>query len=232
MKKLQLDNVTLLMIDCLDMSKSLMVFNHCMQLGNFAAAKLLTHFEYVDSNRLFKSPSNSAEVNNNLQVPPQIIKIDPITSKQAYSAFVVKQLAKYLDSDFVLVIQTDGFIVNPGAWLPEFLEYDYIGAPWPPNQAYFGNPNHLVGNGGFSLRSKKLCDFLAQSPIVTDTHPEDVQICQKYRPYLERMGFKFAPIELAHKFSTEQYIWNNSFGHHDYFSLDPMFLRRRLHATD
>ena len=32
-----------------------------------------------------------------------------------------------------------------------FLEYDYVGAPWPPNQ---DDNSYGVGNGGFSLRSK------------------------------------------------------------------------------
>ena len=79
-------------------------------------------------------------------------------------------LNNYIDSDFVLIIQDDGHIVNPHLWDNEFLNYDYIGAPWPNNKKWKNrfskydekvssniirnfNLNN-IGNGGFSLRSK------------------------------------------------------------------------------
>ena len=30
----------------------------------------------------------------------------------------------------VLLIQWDGFVVNPSAWSDEFLDFDYVGARW------------------------------------------------------------------------------------------------------
>jgi hypothetical protein len=54
-------------------------------------------------------------------------KIDSI---EAYSHFIVKELDAYVETEYVLVIQYDGFILNPEAWTDEFLKYDYVGAPW------------------------------------------------------------------------------------------------------
>ena len=66
-------------------------------------------------------------------------------------------LKKYIDTDFCLIIQGDGFVIHPENWTDEFLKYDYIGAPWR-NLAHYSFIR--VGNGGFSLRSKKLLKIL------------------------------------------------------------------------
>jgi len=74
----------------------------------------------------------------------------------------ISRLCERFDTDYVLVVQNDGFPVRPG--LEAFLgPYDYIGAPW-----VFGKDDRItrlllkhrfdVGNGGFSLRSKWLCE--------------------------------------------------------------------------
>jgi hypothetical protein len=149
---------------------------------------------------------------------PIAVTIDKINNKYEYSEFMVKKLNKYVNKDFVLVVQHDGFIVNPSKWTDEFLRYDYIGAPWYPSQVHH-NKEHLVGNGGFSLRSKRLCDFIASDPTISDCHPEDVAICQRYRPHLEDNGFTFAPVELARRFSGENGPWLESFGQHCWFLL-------------
>ena len=84
------------------------------------------------------------------------IKIKPIRSKEEYSYFCIKELANYVDTSHCLLIQWDGYVINEDAWQECFLEYDYIGAPWN----YFDGRN--VGNGGFSLRSKKLLSILKE----------------------------------------------------------------------
>lgn len=117
-----------------------------------------------------------------------------------YSRFMIKELINYFATPFVLTIHSDGYVVNPKAWDNSWLQYDYIGATW----GYKDNMN--VGNGGFSLRSKRLCQILAYDPAITDFHPEDDKICRKYRPYLEQTyGIRFAPEEVANKFSIEAY---------------------------
>lgn len=72
----------------------------------------------------------------------------------------VEHLHRRFATDYVLVVQSDGFPLQPG--LSEFIgPYDYIGAPWGPPSWYtrlvFPHPRFSVGNGGFTLRSKAVC---------------------------------------------------------------------------
>lgn len=120
-----------------------------------------------------------------------------VNSKEEYSNFMVRDLFHYIKTDFVLVIQSDGFVLNPDAWTNDFFKYDYIGAPW------WYNDNKNVGNGGFSLRSRRLLEILESDSTITQTHPEDDIICRKYGEYLKTKGIKFAPVSLAEKFSIE-----------------------------
>ena len=135
----------------------------------------------------------------------QLISIPKIKSKEEYSEFVIKELYKYLDTKYVLIIQFDGYIINPDAWTDDFFKYDYVGARWV--QSYF-----MVGNGGFSLRSKKLLKFCADNFIAF--HPEDCVICCENKELLEKNGFKFATMEDAYKFSIEDEPYTGQFGWH------------------
>lgn len=131
----------------------------------------------------------------------RILEISPIRSHNEYSQFLVKRLADYISTSHVLIVQWDGYIIKPSAWTDEFLEYDYIGATWE-----FHNDDFRVGNGGFSLRSKRLLEAL-QDPEISEYHPEDEIICRRYRPFLEqRYGIRFAPESLARRFSFETSI--------------------------
>jgi hypothetical protein len=75
-----------------------------------------------------------------------------------------------------------------------------------------------VGNGGFSLRSRRLVDAL-QAMHTPVTHPEDHCICDRYRPQLERDGVRFAPLEIATGFSWEAAEpATPTFGFHAFFN--------------
>ncbi len=74
---------------------------------------------------------------------------------------ILYDLIKYVDTDFCLLIHDDSCVVNPEMWTDEFLDYDYIGAPWPE-----GSQPYRVGNGGFSLRSKRLLDVFNKNELV------------------------------------------------------------------
>jgi glycosyltransferase involved in cell wall biosynthesis len=128
----------------------------------------------------------------------RIITCDPIRSKEEYSEFVIKKLHEHILTDYALIIQYDGYVLNYQAWDNDFLNYDYIGATW----WYKDNMN--VGNGGFSLRSRRLLKILAEDPHIKMLHPEDHHICRTYRDYLEeKHGIVFAPEEVANRFSIE-----------------------------
>jgi Protein of unknown function (DUF5672)/SEC-C motif len=122
-------------------------------------------------------------------------------------------LYKYVDTEFCLIAQADGFIINPSSWDNKFLEYDYIGAPWPRmvginNNTHggFAFDKNRVGNGGFSLRSKKLlavCSRIKFDQLNLSIKSEDLIICHYLYDDLLKAAIKFAPIDLASKFSTE-----------------------------
>ena len=139
-----------------------------------------------------------------------------------YSKFVIKSLNEHIETKFVLNFQHDGFIFNTGAWKDEFLNYDYIGAVWPivnwgeylkgsDRVSFFG-----VGNGGFSLRSKKLLEALSKEETIKDSfHPEDFYVCSLHREMLEeKYGIKYAPRHIAEEFSVERGELTNQFGFH------------------
>jgi glycosyltransferase involved in cell wall biosynthesis len=138
--------------------------------------------------------------------------IDWIKSKEQYSDFIIKELHNYIGTDYALIIQHDGYVVNEEAWSNEFLNYDYIGATW------WFNDGMNVGNGGFSLRSKRLIELCAKIGF-TKNHPEDEVICRKHRKLLESQGIKFAPEHIAKQFSIEGFRqkekhYTNQFGFH------------------
>jgi hypothetical protein len=126
-----------------------------------------------------------------------VVTSEVIRNIEDYSRFMLKGLRAYVKSSHVLIIQWDGFVIRPQAWQDQFLQYDYIGAPWPKKTGPW------VGNGGFSLRSTKLLTAL-QDETIKPMHPEDVCICDEHRSYLEDVRhIQFAPPELADAFSFE-----------------------------
>ena len=128
-------------------------------------------------------------------------RIKTFDDYEEYNRFMLKHLYFHIETDFVLSVQFDGFIMNPAAWSEEFLHYDYIGAPWPCTWK-----EYAVGTGGFSLRSKRLLKALQDDRIVLPRNPvaEDLCICRTYRSILEvHHGIRFAPVEAAARFCYE-----------------------------
>lgn len=143
-----------------------------------------------------------------------------------YNNFILKSLYDYISTDYCLIIQWDGFVLNPHLWTNEFLQYDYIGAKWHyshlkgcrwlfpevKQRAYL----NLVGNGGFSLRSKKLLQETKLAPFECNG-PEDAYICNNYYDYFKTKGINFGTPEVADKFSREMnhsLAWDSVFGFH------------------
>lgn len=141
-------------------------------------------------------------------------RIDPIRSRDDYSRFMLRELADHIDTSHALCVQWDGYVIDGGAWDPAFLEYDYIGAPWP----HFRD-GHNVGNGGFSLRSRRLLEACRELPLEQPLL-EDVMICRRFRPRLEQQGIRFAPEAVARRFSYERMPpRGDEFGFHGSFNL-------------
>lgn len=182
----------------------------CIEAVNFSCIKFITSKKVIDQfgSNLFED---------------RIICEEPsisICNMKDYSRFMIYHLNDHISTDFTLTIQHDGFIINPDAWRNEFLNYDYIGAPWPKREQAFITPfgEHIsVGNGGFSLRSKKLLELPSKVEVPFDVVSmnnfykmfgsvnwnEDGNICVHNRHIFEENGCKFAPLEVAKYFSYE-----------------------------
>ena len=105
-----------------------------------------------------------------------------------------------------------------------FLNYDYIGAPWPHHQDF------NVGNGGFSMRSAKLIHAVQHFFLPDDLNSaEDVVICRYLRARLEdKIALKFASKSVAEKFSFEMaQVSHQTFGFHGLFNL-PSIMQQDL----
>ena len=145
------------------------------------------------------------------------VHIDSLRSKNDYSRFIQLQLPEFITTPYLLLIQWDGYVLEPKAWLPEFLDFDFIGAKW-----HWHKDGMNVGNGGFSLRSLKLMHAMRDKsfPFVPNI-PEDDQVCRLYRPRLSAdFGIKFAPESIADRFSYERSLPEcPSFGFHGLFNM-------------
>src|SRR4051812_4586663 len=85
--------------------------------------------------------------------------VRPLDGIDDWNRAVVFDLGEFINTEYAMLIHPDGFVVNPDKWRPDFLDYDYVGAPWPmPNDEYsYRTPNGeliRVGNS-VSLRSKR-----------------------------------------------------------------------------
>jgi hypothetical protein len=128
----------------------------------------------------------------------------------------------FVSTSHFLVIQYDGWVLDGSAWRPEWLECDYIGAPWWYRDGF------NVGNGGFSLRSTALMRWLA-SHDYPPRHPEDATLCREYRKPLEREGFIWASNVEARRFSFERTLkTGDSFGFHGLFNFPHILGREAL----
>jgi hypothetical protein len=154
-------------------------------------------------------------------------QIAPIRSLAEYSAVVLRMLPDIVREDHFLLIQWDGMPVSPAAWDEAFLGFDYIGAPWS------GLPEHMaVGNGGFSLRSRKLLEVVRSMGLDAGKDPveaEDVLLCRQHRASLECLGIRFAPVSVAARFSFETGTPPPvSFGFHNTFNFPLYFAEDEL----
>lgn len=154
----------------------------------------------------------------------KVVHIEKLDYK-GYSEFMLYKLKDYIKTDFALVVQYDGYVTRPSSWSDEFLKYDYIGAPWRKDQHFTPEGiNVRVGNGGFSLRSKKLLEAPNKLNLpFTDGgngkgyFNEDGNICVYHRKALEEAGILFAPVEVASRFSRETICedsYDKPFGFH------------------
>ena len=217
--KLDLPNVTIFTFcwGTEHVEKSLRAMLIGMDQVNFGKKVLITDPNKTDLN-LFKETLDkhnivvydmSVDLNDNLQ--------DDDTNRSGFCESFVQQTNRYITGDFCLNVQHDSTVIDTSKWNKRFLDYDYIGAPWPMSIIQSSDmvagrieeiPN-VVGNGGFSLRSRK---FVEESAKLGWEHKnEDLNICVFNYQKMIDAGIKFAPPELASQFSCEHPTPYNNF---------------------
>lgn len=147
----------------------------------------------------------------------KIIWDEKCNSIDEWNRKMIFELWQYVTTEFAMIIHQDGYVINPELWNPDWLNYDFIGAPWPlPQDDYsYKTPEGeliRVGNS-VSLRSSKLLFAptilnLEWKSYYGNTN-EDGFLCVHNRKALEEYGIKFAPLEAARHFSKEHEIPEN-----------------------
>ena len=194
------NDVTLICVDTVNLDRAIATLEYCKSLVPFKHVKLISsiigHYKHLT-----------------LIPKTMLIASDPLSK---YSDFCIRELYNYFETSHCLVVQYDGWIVNPAAWRDEWLEYDYMGC-----QTIWTEPGSQGkgGNGGFSLRSRKLMKEARK--LVANPHPEDQMLSMAppagMRPTFEKMGFNFAPAEVQSKFGLELAEYSGQFGQHQGF---------------
>lgn len=196
-KKIALSNITLVAMATRNVEATLQALVYSCRGIEFGSVKLLSHY----------SPYG---LGKNIE----FVRIKKIKDIDEWSYKIVYELNQYVDTDYALLVHADGFVVNPSTWRAEFLDYDYIGAPWPLPTDDFSYRDAVgnivrVGNS-VSLRSKRLLELPQKLNLPWEAdhgfYNEDGFLCVKNKLLLEAHGLKFAPLDVAKYFSHETMI--------------------------
>jgi len=178
------------------------------QLTEMAVNDTLSHVSFEDilvfSDRPLEVPAPT--------IPCQIKSMEDVQRFMWYGVY------PHLRTNLALYIQWDGWVTSPDLWHEDFRQFDWIGALWP-----WHPPGKRVGNGGFSLRSRKLLEILNTqqtefplAPVAGQTvYYEDQLVCFHYSDQLTaEYGIKIADEMVASMFATEYEDNPHSFGFH------------------
>lgn len=179
---LELPDVTLLFVETRAHEITKRVIDDCCAKAKFGEILL-----YTDKPDLIP-----------IETGARYIPVPDFPNKREAGQFYYQHACAGIRTDFALMMEWDAGIYDASKWRPEFLHYDYIGAPWRVRP----EEGNAVGNGGFTIMSKRLGDFLTKN---ADRYPvyTDVDLCRKHRKGLEAEGFKWPDTNLAGKFSWE-----------------------------
>ena len=200
-EKLMLPDVTLVAVSSVHLYETVRALLYSMRGVAFGKVMLISH------RKPWYLPSGI-----------QFVRTKRLCNVDDYSYFCVYCLADHIQTDYALIVHHDGFVVNPEAWRDSFLQYDYIGSPWPwpkDETRYRDAEGNIVRVGnGVSLRSKRLLEFPGKAGLPwekTDSgdYNEDCFLCCKHKLDLEKNGMRFAPLEEAVYFGREHSIPEN-----------------------
>lgn len=173
-------------------------------------------------------------------MPPIELEIDNLTREMYNGLLMSPDFYDAIPTEHHLIVQTDAILfAEHRHFLPLFLSYDYVGAPWK---------NGWVGNGGLSLRRtrqmKAICEQVTPADAVTDifqlvseqhapspmlegiSWAEWVEQCKQnlsfaseinedlYFSYQQRIRLHKPPASLARYFAVESVFCDTTWGTH------------------
>jgi hypothetical protein len=204
------------------------------------------HLEFIIRNTIFKLGGNwchtvicgnnnynmMTEICNSISNNIKIIKldIDNITQSDYSHYLMTPEFWNLLKGEKILIYQEDSIIFKNN--IDEFMDYDFIGAPFRKNAD--DTPNS-VGNGGLSLRTKRV-----MMDIISKFQYADCDYNNSTLKYMEFVGLECPPEDvyfskcmqendiglvadwdIAYDFSTESVYNKNSFAGHKFWISDP-----------
>lgn len=224
---MKLNSVTLVGIDCHNPVSTIRSMRASMRHIDFSECVIATDMdrfpdEVAMCGRVGIRVFHIVETDRKEMVAGRLLPID-------YEWDVLKVTKDLFSSEFCLFQEWDAGVINGAGWSDYFLGYDYIGAPWyfrgtiqepgwPPIDA-----NNCVGNGGFSLKSKRWCESIAK---IADEDAGTYAIkssdrwqCRTAKDRIEALGIRYAPSDLAYRFSCEDRIYGGQFGYHGKYTI-------------
>lgn len=204
---LDLRSVTLMAATTRDVVETIKAMDRCAAFASFAE-------------RVLFSPVRPEGFNGHWIECPKFLDTRELCP---WSMTVLPRIAQRFTAH-VLSVHWDGFIIDPTAWQPEFLTYDFIGAPVMESQPKCPRPATVPFemNNGFYLSSRKFWKALGSlqvEPSIEYCHPSDRMVTGTLRPQLEAKGIKYAPLSLAQKFACTETPWEGEFGAHSNIGL-------------
>ena len=192
-RQLDLPDVTLVCVATKNVERSVLALKYSQKAIKFSDVQLFSHY----------GPQNIGSLTYH--------KISKFKSVEEWGKFIVYDLHKYINTEFIVLVHDDGFIVNSSKWVDEFKEYDYIGAPWPipeDNFSYRTDTGELVRVGNsVSLRSLRLLKLPSKLKLDWKRFHgflhEDGFLNVQYRDILKEHGVVYPNYELAAKFGRE-----------------------------
>ena len=110
-----------------------------------------------------------------------------------------------------LLVQDDGMLIRPGLEAT-FMDYDYVGAPWPPGPHLVaaGVGKDFVGNGGLSLRDVRcMLDItttcIKEKMVLFNTEMQPVPEDVYFSAAATKLGKQLPSRSLAEGFAMEMY---------------------------
>jgi hypothetical protein len=209
---INLPDVTLLAISSIEIPATINALLKCCDKIDFGAVKFVSD----------KKPTN---------LPNGIIYeyCPKITNTHEFDVYAFEHLYKHVQTSHMLMCQWHAFILRSYLWDDDWLKTDYIGGLWPWSTNYsnaFTGEIIRVGNGGFSLRSKKIMSipFTLGLKTVYDRgfSNDDGLLCSYYRKQMLDCGIKYGSIKQSAVFSFENLTQENygvkNFGYHRYLN--------------